>query len=288
MMAKANSHEIRVKDGRLVALNVLKYAILTLGAFIMMFPFLWMVLTSFKSLDEAIAIPPKWFPSLLRWENYQHVWTLAPFSRYIINTVICCVLHVVGTVVLSIFGAYAFSMYEFKGKKVLFSIFLATMMVPGELLIIQNYITISKLHLIDTFAAVVLPTFASGFYIYMLREHFMQMPPALYKSAKMDGTSNRRFLWKIMVPMNKNVISTIAILSFVSQWNAFLWPNLVTQTSKTQQISTGLIAFQSAASSNVQYLMAGSCIMLVPMVLFYVIFRKRILDGVAGGTGIKG
>ena len=287
-MLKKNSHEVRVRDGRLVALNVLKYAILVIGAFVMVFPFLWMLTTSFKSLDEAIAIPPTWLPSALHWENYSYVWKSEPFFRYIFNTLVCCILHVAGVVAFSVMGAYAFTMYEFKGKRLLFTLFLMTMMVPGELLIIQNYITISKMSLMDTYAAVVLPTFASGFYTYMLREHFMQMPPALYKSAKVDGTSNWRFLWRVMVPINKNTIATIAILSFVAQWNAFLWPNLVTQTEKTRLISTGLIAFRSEASSNVHYLMAGSCIVLLPMVVFYIIFRKRIINGVGGGSGIKG
>lgn len=286
-MTHPHSHEIKVRDGRLIALNVLKYAILIVGAFIMIFPFLWMLLTSLKSLDEAIRIPPMWLPGAFRIENYTHVWEMAPFMRYIFNTTVCCILHVAGVVVFSVMGAYAFSMYEFKGKKVLFMLFLATMMVPGELLIIQNYITINKLQLMDTFAAVVLPTFASGFYTYMLREHFLQIPPALYKSAKVDGTSNWRFLWRVMVPMNKNTVATIAILSFIAQWNAFMWPNIVTQTDKTRLVSSGLFVFRSEASSNLQYMMAGSCIIIFPMVIFYIIFRKRIINGVGGG-GIKG
>ena len=191
-----------------------------------------------------------------------------------------------GTVLFSIMGAYAFCMYEFRCKNLLFTLFLLTMMVPAELLIIQNYITISWMGFIYTYVRVVLPTLASGFYIYMLREHFMQMPPALFKSAKVDGTSNWRFLWRVMVPMNKNTIATISILAFIAQWNAFLWPSLVTQTDATRLVSSGLIAFRSEASSGIQYLMAGSCIILLPMVVFYIIFRKRIMDGVAGG-GIK-
>ncbi len=162
-----------------------------------------------------------------------------------------------------------------------------TMMVPGELLIIQNYITIQKMHLMDTYIAVFLPTLASGFYIYMLREHFMQMPPSLFKSAKVDGTSNWRFLWRVMVPMNRNTIFTIAILAFIGQWNAFLWPELVTRTDATKLVSSGLISFRSEASSSVQYMMAGSCIVLIPMIIFYVIFNKQIINGVGGG-GIKG
>lgn len=266
---------------------MIKYILLVVGALILFFPFLWMVTTALKTLSEAIATPPAWLPKVPQWENFAIVWGMRPFMRYIVNTVICCLMHVAGVVVLSVLGAYAFSMYSFRLKGVLFTLFMLTMMVPGELLIIQNYITISKLRLMDTYLAVVLPSLASGFYTYMLREHFMQMPPSLFKSAKVDGTSNWRFLWRVMVPMNRNTIFTIAILTFIGQWNAFLWPELVTRTDATKLISSGLISFRSEASSNVQFMMAGSCIVLFPMILFYIIFNKQIINGVGSG-GIKG
>ena len=280
-------HEKRVIDTKQIVSDVIKYALLTIGALILFFPFLWMLTTSLKTLSEAIATPPVWLPRAPQWVNYAVVWNMKPFMRYIMNTVICCICHVAGVVVFSVLGAYAFSMYSFRLKGFFFTLFMLTMMVPGELLIIQNYITIQKMHLMDTYIAVFLPTLASGFYIYMLREHFMQMPPSLFKSAKVDGTSNWRFLWRVMVPMNRNTIFTIAILSFIGQWNAFLWPELVTRTDATKLVSSGLIAFRSEASSNVQYMMAGSCIVLIPMIVFYAVFNKQIINGVGGG-GIKG
>ncbi len=280
-------HEKRVIDTKQIVSDIIKYALLTIGALILFFPFLWMLTTSLKTLSEAIATPPVWLPRAPQWVNYAVVWNMKPFMRYIMNTVICCICHVAGVVVFSVLGAYAFSMYSFRFKGFFFTLFMLTMMVPGELLIIQNYITIQKMHLMDTYIAVFLPTLASGFYIYMLREHFMQMPPSLFKSAKVDGTSNWRFLWRVMVPMNRNTIFTIAILSFIGQWNAFLWPELVTRTDATKLVSSGLIAFRSEASSNVQYMMAGSCIVLIPMIVFYAVFNKQIINGVGGG-GIKG
>ena len=280
-------HEKRVIDTKQIVSDVIKYTLLTIGALILFFPFLWMLTTSLKTLSEAIATPPVWLPRAPQWVNYAVVWNMKPFMRYIMNTVICCICHVAGVVVFSVLGAYAFSMYSFRLKGFFFTLFMLTMMVPGELLIIQNYITIQKMHLMDTYIAVFLPTLASGFYIYMLREHFMQMPPSLFKSAKVDGTSNWRFLWRVMVPMNRNTIFTIAILSFIGQWNAFLWPELVTRTDATKLVSSGLIAFRSEASSNVQYMMAGSCIVLIPMIVFYAVFNKQIINGVGGG-GIKG
>ena len=283
----ARVHEKHVVDTKQIVADVLKYFFLTLGALVLFFPFLWMLTTSLKTLSEAIATPPVWLPHMPQWSNYAIVWNMRPFMRYILNTVICCIFHVVGVVSLSVMGAYAFSMFSFRFKNFLFTLFMLTMMVPGELLIIQNYITIQKMHLMDTYIAVFLPTLASGFYIYMLREHFMQMPPSLFKSAKVDGTSNWRFLWRVMVPMNRNTIFTIAILAFIGQWNAFLWPELVTRTDATKLVSSGLISFRSEASSSVQYMMAGSCIVLIPMIIFYVIFNKQIINGVGGG-GIKG
>lgn len=280
-------HEKRVIDTKQIVSDVIKYTLLTIGALILFFPFLWMLTTSLKTLSEAIATPPVWLPRAPQWVNYAVVWNMKPFMRYIMNTVICCICHVAGVVVFSVLGAYAFSMYSFRLKGFFFTLFMLTMMVPGELLIIQNYITIQKMRLMDTYIAVFLPTLASGFYIYMLREHFMQMPPSLFKSAKVDGTSNWRFLWRVMVPMNRNTIFTIAILSFIGQWNAFLWPELVTRTDATKLVSSGLIAFRSEASSNVQYMMAGSCIVLIPMIVFYAVFNKQIINGVGGG-GIKG
>lgn len=283
----AHIHEKRVVDTKQIVSDVIKYTLLTVGALILFFPFLWMLTTALKTLSEAIATPPVWLPRAPQWANFSVVWNMKPFMRYILNTVICCLCHVAGVVVFSVLGAYAFSMYSFRLKGFFFTLFMLTMMVPGELLIIQNYITIQKMHLMDTYIAVFLPTLASGFYIYMLREHFMQMPPSLFKSAKVDGTSNWRFLWRVMVPMNRNTIFTIAILSFIGQWNAFLWPELVTRTDATKLVSSGLIAFRSEASSNVQYMMAGSCIVLIPMIVFYAVFNKQIINGVGGG-GIKG
>ena len=283
----AHIREKRVIDTKQIVSDVIKYTLLTVGALILFFPFLWMLTTALKTLSEAIATPPVWLLRVPQWANFAVVWSMKPFMRYILNTVICCLCHVAGVVVFSVLGAYAFSMYSFRLKGFFFTLFMLTMMVPGELLIIQNYITIQKMHLMDTYIAVFLPTLASGFYIYMLREHFMQMPPSLFKSAKVDGTSNWRFLWRVMVPMNRNTIFTIAILSFIGQWNAFLWPELVTRTDATKLVSSGLIAFRSEASSNVQYMMAGSCIVLIPMIVFYAVFNKQIINGVGGG-GIKG
>lgn len=278
---------MKIKDTRAVVLAIIKYVLLTVGAFILFFPFIYMVLSSLKTAYESTAIPPVWFPSSPQWSNYVYAWTTKPFLTYYGNTMIVCLITVAGTLLLSVLGAYAFTIYDFPCKNFFFMLFMLTMMVPEEMLIIQNYETISKLNLLDTFIGIALPALANGFYIFMLREYFTQLPPSLFKSAKVDCCSNFKFLWKVMIPMNKNAISTIAILSFIGQWNAFMWPNMVTRDDTHRVITSGLMSFRAMASARYDYLMAASCITVFPMVIFYIIFRDWIISGVASG-GIKG
>ena len=253
----------------------------------MLFPFLWMLLTSLKTLPEAISIPPKWMPSDPQWKNYDYAWNLVPFGMYFRNTIWVGILSVVVTLVFSILGAYAFSIFSVPGRNVCFYLFMLTMMVPSEILIIQNYVTCSKLGLLDTFFGIVLPTVANGFYIFMLQEYFMQTPPSLFKAAKVDGCSNLKFLIKVVIPMNINAIVTVAILTFITAWNSFMWPLIVTMSDEHTLLSVGLLRFRQASSSNLHNQMAAACIVLLPMVLFYIIFRKKIMEGVASG-GTKG
>ena len=265
----------------------IKLIILILGAFIMMFPFVWMLATSLKTLPEAVAIPPIMFPESPQWDNYAEALQVAPFGLYFRNSIIVAGLGTLLTLVLTVLAAYAFTIYEFRGKTIMFFLCLATMMVPSELLIIQNFITISHLHWVNTFQGMVIPTLASGFYIYMMREYFMQVPSVLYRAAKVDGCSDLRYLLKIMIPMNKNAIATIGILTFISQWNSFIWPLMVSKDDAHRVMAIGLLHFQDAVSSKVNLQMAGATIVLLPMLLFYLAFHKQIIEGVSRG-GIKG
>jgi len=286
-MKKNGKQELQIQDSRMTALTVLKYAALAIGALVMMFPFIWMLLTSLKTLPEAVSIPPQWLPSSPQLENYEYSWNLVPFALYFRNTIWVGILSVVVTLIFSILGAYAFSIYSFPGHNLCFYLFMLTMMVPSEILIIQNYVTCSQLGLLDTFSGIVLPTVANGFYIFMLQEYFMQTPPSLFKAAKVDGCSNLRFLVKVVIPMNINAISTVAILTFITAWNSFMWPLIVTLGDEHTLLSVGLLRFRQASSSNLHNQMAAACIVLLPMVIFYIIFRKKIMEGVASG-GIKG
>ena len=239
--------------------TLLKYAFLIAGALTMLFPFLWMILTAFKTLDESIRIPPIWFPKEWMAVNFKTVFDTAPFGQYFINTCIIATISTLLAVVVTVLASFAFSVLEFKGKKFWFWLFLSTMMVPTELLIIQNYVTVSHLGWLDTYQGIIIPTLASGFYIYMLREYFMQVPPILYKAAKIDGCSDWRYLWPLMV----------------------------TNRPDKRVLTTGLMYFNNDASSFVNLQMAGACVVILPMVVFYLIFRKQIINGVARG-GIKG
>lgn len=267
--------------------QTISYIILIAGACITALPFIWMVLSSFKSALEINMVPPTLIPKEWHWENYVEAFQAAPFGRYFINTLVMTIVSTGASLITTILASYAFARLEFKGKDILFSMFLATMMIPGEMLVITNFLTISKLGWLDTLQALVVPYMANVFNIYLLRQFFMQVPDALYYAAKVDGCGDFKYLWKIMIPLNKNAITTICILNIISCWNAYMWPLLVTNKKENRVLSTGLTTFTSEAGSDYQLIMAASCILVVPIVIFYLILRKQIISGVSR-SGIKG
>ncbi len=270
-----------------LAANILKYAVLIVGAFFTLLPFLWMISSSFKTPAEIIKIPPVLVPAVLQWQNYLAAWTAAPFGRYLINTIIITFFTTIGVLITSVLSAFAFSRLKFPGKDFVFSLFMATLMIPGEMLIITNFLTITKLHWIDTYQAMIVPWISNVFYIYLLTQFFMQVPDALYLAAKVDKCSDLKFMLKIMVPMNKSAITTIAILNIIGSWNSFLWPLLVTNSQEMRVLSNGLIRFQTEAGTDYELIMAASCILVVPIILVFLFLRKYVLEGVAF-NGVKG
>jgi multiple sugar transport system permease protein len=279
-----------------IILDILKFAILILGAAITVMPFIWMILSSLKTASEITAIPPTFFPKEFRWENYKEAWSRAPFLRYFVNTIIVAVCSTIGVLITTVFSAFAFSRLNFPGKKVIFSVLMATLMIPGEMLVITNYITVFHMKLeiggvrimgIDSYGALILPWIASVFYIYLLTQFFMQVPDAIYLAAKVDKCSDWKFMWKIMLPMNKQAVVTIGILNFISSWNAFMWPLLVTNDPSMRVLSNGLTQFQSEAGSDYQLIMAASCILVMPIIIIYLFLRKYIIEGVTR-SGLKG
>lgn len=265
----------------------LKYFLLTLFAIVTLFPFYWMMASSLKTAFEVIQIPPTLIPNDFMWENYGIALTMAPFGRYFINTLIVTALSIVSSVIVAILAAFAFSHLEFKGRDLIFSLFLASMMIPGEVLIITNFKTISALRWMDTYQALVVPYMANVLYIYMLREFFLKIPKQLYFAAKVDGANDWKFLWKIMVPMAKGSIITICILVGINSWNSFLWPLLVTNKEEMRLLSNGLTAFQSDAGNRYELLMAASTIITIPVMIAYIFLHKKIMNGITVG-GVKG
>ena len=265
----------------------IKYFLLVIFAIITVFPFYWMISSSLKSGFEVIQTPPTMLPEKVMWSNYSTAFSMAPFGRYFINTIIVTALSIISTVVISILSAFAFSHLEFKGRDLIFSIFIASMMIPGEVLIVNNFKTISNLGMIDTYTSLFIPYAASVLYIYMLREFFLTVPKQLYYAAKVDGAGDWKFLWSILVPIAKPSIITICILVGINSWNAFLWPLLVTNSVEMRLVANGLTAFQSDAGNSYELLMAASTIITLPIVLVYIFLHKKIMSGISIG-GIKG
>lgn len=263
------------------------YALLTLGAITMLIPFVWMLSTSIKSSGETMQMPPVWIPDEPKFGNYIEAWNAAPFGRYFLNSVLVTVLSTAGELITTILAAFAFAKMEFYGKNILFTILIATMMVPGELLIIPNFVTLSNFGLINTYAALIVPWLASIFSVFALRQTFQGVPNELYYAAKVDGSSDFRFLWSIMVPLGKSSIVAIAILKIIGSWNSFMWPLIVTNDTELRTLPVGLQAFTTEAGTRFELLMAASTIVIIPMVIIYIFLQKQIIAGISK-SGLKG
>ncbi|RSK27761.1 carbohydrate ABC transporter permease [Bacillus sp. HMF5848] len=263
------------------------YILLTIGGLLMLLPFIWMVSTSLKPANEVMLMPPQWIPSDVQWNNYAEAWAMAPFARYTFNSFLVTILSTIGELITTILAAYAFSRIQFYGKDVVFAVLLGTMMVPGEVLLIPNYVTLSNLGWIDRYEALIVPWLASIFAIFLLRQFFLGIPKELGYAAKIDGCSNFRYLWTIMVPLAKPALITIALLKAIGSWNAFLWPLIVTSSKEMRTLPVGLTQFSTEAGTIYELLMAASTMIILPMVILYLILQKYIIEGVAR-AGIKG
>ena len=263
------------------------YAILTLGSILMLFPFLWMLSSSLMTHAEVMATPPVWVPSSPVWENYREAWSIAPFGRYFLNNIWIAFSGTGAELITTILAAYAFAKLNFWGKSIVFSLLLATMMVPSEILLIQNFVTIARLEWINTFRALTVPWFASIFSIFLLRQFFLSVPVQLSYAAKVDGCRDFRFLWAVMVPLAKPALVTIGVLAIINSWNSFLWPLVVTTTPEMRTLPVGLAMFRGEAGTFFHLLMAGSVIVVAPMIVLFLVMQKQIVNGVAR-SGIKG
>ncbi len=273
---------------RKVLSQVLLYLLLLIGAVIMIFPFYWMISSSLKTRQEVSLFPPQFAPS--RWfnfENYRLAANTAPFARYFINSVVVCVCSVAVVTCSTILAAFAFSRLKFPGREIIFTALLSMMMLPFEMLIITNYSTVIRLGFNDSLPALVFPFIASIFYTYIMRNFFMSIPDSLYWSARVDGCSNWRYLWKVMVPIARPSLVTVVLLNALASWNSFMWPLLVIKSTNNRTLPFGLYAFTTEAGSYQELIMAAATIVVLPMIILFLFCRKQILNGVARG-GIKG
>ncbi len=268
-------------------IRICAYIILIIGGIFTLFPFLWMILTSLKTLEEALSPTSSIIPNHFQWHNYIEAFQAAPFLTYLKNSVIVALVSTVFVLITTILAAFAFTKYEFKGKKILFTLFTMTLMVPSELMIITNFNTINQLGIYDTLLAICLPYFASVFYIFLVQQFFEGIPHELYLSAKIDGCSDFKYLRKILVPMAKPILITISLLNIIASWNAFLWPLLVTNSECMRTLPIGLVQFQSEGGMEINLIMAASTLIIIPMLILFIFTRKYIVSGLTQGA-IKG
>ena len=263
-------------------LRLLTFLLLGVWAVVVLFPFYWMLLTSVKDYGAYNAEHiPTFFTLSPTLQNYRDAFTSVPLGRYLANTVFFAVV-----ITLS---AYAFARMEFRGKNLLFTLFLSLMMIPTELVVITNYATITGLELRNTFTGLILPSVTSVFYIYLLKENFEQVPDELYRAAKVDGTSDFKYLWKVMLPICRPTLVTIIILKVIECWNSYVWPRLITDDPNYFLVSNGIqeIRENGFGRENIPAMMAAVVVISVPLILLFFLFRKKIMAGVSRG-GIKG
>lgn len=272
-----------------VLVKVLIYAFLIFMAIIVLFPFYWMLISSLKSTEEYRWSVPSLFPHRVMFENYVKAFNAANLGTLFINTVYVGIVSTILSLIITVLSAFAFARLEFKGKNILFAGLLATMMIPGELFTITNYITITRLEWMKTYVVLIVPFLVSVFYIYLLRQNFLQIPNELYLAAKVDGTSDIKYLWKVMIPLSLPTLISITILKMMGAWNSYIWPRLVANDDAHKLITNGLrSAFTDVNGEvNIPVQMAAVALVSVPLFLVFVFLRKYIMKGVSR-SGIKG
>ena len=264
--------------------------LLTLWAVLVLFPFYWMILTSVKSYGSYNSeYIPKLFTLHPTLENYVSAFSQVPLARYFLNTLIFTVVTTALMLVVTVLAAFAFSRLRFPGRDLIFTLFLSLMMIPTELVVITNFVTVTDLGLRNSFLGLILPSVTSVFYIYLLKENFSQVPDELYYAAKVDGTSDLKYLWKVMIPMCQPTIVTITILKVIECWNSYVWPRLITDDQNFFLVSVGIqeIRENGFGRENIPAMMAAVVVISLPLILLFLVFRKKIMAGVARG-GTKG
>ena len=272
-----------------VLVQVALYTFLGIMALIILFPFYWMIISSLKELTEYKLSVPTFWPRKLMFSNYVEAFDAANLGRLFLNTLYVGIVSTLLSLVITVLTAFAFARLEFKGKETMFAALLATMMIPGELFTITNYSTVTALGWRNTFVVLIVPFLVSVFYIYLLRQNFLQIPNELYLAAKVDGTSDIKYLWKVMVPLALPTLISITILKMMGAWNSYIWPRLVANDEAHRLITNGLRNAFTNASGEVNYpvQMAAVAIVSTPLFMVFIFLRKYIMKGVSR-SGIKG
>ena len=266
------------------------YGLLTVWGLLVLFPFYWMLITSLKSYGSYNAERiPSFIPMSPTLQNYADAFTAVPLGQYFLNTVIFTVLTTALMLIVIVPAAFAFSRLQFRGKNLVFTLFLSLMMIPNELVIITNFVTVTELDLRNTFTGLILPSVTSVFYIYLLKENFEQIPDKLYYAAKVDGTSDLKYLCRVMLPICRPTIVTVTILKVIECWNSYVWPRLITDDQAYFLVSNGIqeIRENGFGRENIPAMMAAVVVISVPLIVLFLIFRRKIMEGVARG-GTKG
>ncbi len=283
--------------------NLLLLVVVGGGALLVAFPFLWMVLGSFKTLQESNLFPPTFLPRDWHPQNYLDAWTKPPstLGRYLLNSAITAIVGTAGQLVIGVLAAYAFARLRFRGRDLLFLLVLATTMIPSEITLIPNFVTIRHLPLLggndlfgnggqglyDSYAAMILPGLAGAFPIFLLRQTFLSVPNEYWEAAQLDGISNFGYMWRILLPLTGPPLITVALLGFVARWNALLWPLLVTRRESIRPVQVAMTYFQDENVTNYGVLMAAAFLVTVPIILLYLVAQRRFIAGVAA-SGLKG
>ena len=279
----------RAAVGKRVGKSV-TYVFLGIWAVIVLFPFYWMILSSVKSYSQySSEFVPQFITTNPTLENYMTAFTAVPLAKYLLNTVIFTVGTTAIMLVVTVLAAFGFSRMNFKGRDIAFTIFLSMMMIPNELVIITNFLTVTQLEWRNTFAGLILPSVTSVFYIYLLKENFSQVPDELYWAAKVDGTSDLKYLLRVMVPICRPTIVTITVLKVIECWNSYVWPRLITDDEKYFLVSNAIQTIRESGfgRENVPAMMAAVVVISAPLIALFLIFRRKIMAGVARG-GTKG
>ena len=280
-------HSARIRKK---CIQVVVYGFLTLWAIMVLFPFYWMVLTSLKSYS---AYNSEYIPQLFTLsptlQNYAEAFTAVPLARYFTNTLIFTLGTTALMLLVTVLAAFAFARLEFRGKDLVFTLFLSLMMIPSELVVITNYVTVTDLEMRNTFMGLILPSVTSVFYIYLLKENFAQVPDELYYAAKVDGTSDFKYLFKVLLPICKPTVVTVTILKAIECWNSYVWPRLITDDENYFLVANGIqeIRENGFGRENIPAMMAAVVVISVPLIVLFLIFRKKIMEGVSRG-GTKG